>query len=312
MRQSIIPLHAGFSWGREVVLFIPPSNRRRLLPYQSAVEIVATVAARRRESAHGRTSIIRAYGTEEKNDEEKKGKRKFTLRNVLVLMFFTGALAVLCGIIGYFVITLNGEKILNENKDQFNFAESSVVYDRDGNQILKLFTDENRENVEFSQIPKLLSDAFVAVEDRRFYDHSGLDFVSIGRAVVKDIIARSAVEGGSTITQQLAKNMFLSHDKTILRKATEASIALALDRNFTKDQILEMYLNRIFFGQRAHGIKAAAELYFGKEDLKDLEVWEIATLAGIPKAPSTFNPLSNPEKSKERRGVVLQLMYEQG
>lgn len=106
--------------------------------------------------------------------------------------------------------------------------------------------------------------------------------------------------------------MFLSHDKTILRKATEASIALALDRNFTKDQILEMYLNRIFFGQRAHGIKAAAELYFGKEDLKDLEVWEIATLAGIPKAPSTFNPLSNPEKSKERRGVVLQLMYEQG
>ncbi|MFC3791139.1 PBP1A family penicillin-binding protein [Paenibacillus sp. GCM10012307] len=248
----------------------------------------------------------------QKKTTKKKGKRKFTLRNTLIVLFFTGALVVLCGIIGYFIITLNGEKILNANKDQFNFAESSVVYDRDGNQILKLFTDENRENVEYSQIPKLLADAFVAVEDRRFREHSGLDFISIGRAVVKDIVARSAVEGGSTITQQLAKNMFLSHDKTILRKATEASIALALDRNFTKDQILEMYLNRIFFGQRASGIKAAAELYFGKEDLNDLEVWEIATLAGIPKAPSAFNPLSNPEKSKERRAVVLQLMYEQG
>lgn len=233
-------------------------------------------------------------------------------RRIFMGLFFMGALLVLCGIIGYFLITLNGEKILKENKDEFNFAEASVVYDREGNQIMKLFTNENREYVSYPEIPKLVADAFVAVEDKRFREHSGLDFVSIGRAVVKDIIARSAVEGGSTITQQLAKNMFLSHDKTILRKATEASIALALDRNFTKDEILEMYLNRIFFGQRAYGIKAAAELYFGKDDLKELEVWEIATLAGIPKAPSTYNPLSNPEKSKERRAVVLQLMYEQG
>ncbi len=244
--------------------------------------------------------------------KKKKGKRKVTPRRIFMGLFFTGALFVLCGIIGYFLITLNGEKILKENKDEFNFAEASVVYDREGNQIMKLFTNENREYVTYSEIPKLVADAFVSVEDKRFREHSGLDFISIGRAVVKDIIARSAVEGGSTITQQLAKNMFLNHDKTILRKATEASIALALDRNFSKDEILEMYLNRIFFGQRAYGIKAAAELYFGKQNLNDLEVWEIATLAGIPKAPSSFNPLSNPEKSKERRAVVLQLMYEQG
>jgi penicillin-binding protein 2A len=120
------------------------------------------------------------------------------------------------------------------------------------------------------------------------------------------------VEGGSTLTQQLAKNMFLSRDKTFFRKATEVSIAMALERKFSKDEILTMYLNRIFFGHQRYGIKAASEFYFGKSNLKELELWQIATLAAMPKGPSAYNPLSNPNDSKTRRGVVLQLMYEQG
>ncbi|RXZ81888.1 PBP1A family penicillin-binding protein [Paenibacillaceae bacterium] len=242
---------------------------------------------------------------------KKKAKRKFSARRLMIWLFFTVAFGVVCGIIGYMLIILNGERILSENKGKMIMAESSIIYDINKNEISKLYDSENRELVDFAEIPELVRDAFVAVEDKRFREHSGLDFMAIGRALVKDIIARKAVEGASTITQQLAKNMFLNHDKTLLRKATEASISVALENNLTKDQILEMYLNRIFFGKRAHGVKAAAELYFGKDNLKDLEIWEIATLAGIPKGPNIFNPLSNPERSKERRAVVLQLMYEQ-
>lgn len=157
-----------------------------------------------------------------------------------------------------------------------------------------------------------MKQAFVATEDKRFYDHQGVDIWSIGRAAVKDVMARSMVEGGSTLTQQLAKNMFLSRDKTFFRKATEVSIAMALERKYTKDEILTMYLNRIFFGHQRYGIKAASEFYFGVTDLKRLKLWQIATLAAMPKGPSAYNPVSNPNDSKARRGVVLQLMYEQG
>lgn len=157
-----------------------------------------------------------------------------------------------------------------------------------------------------------MKQAFVATEDKRFYDHQGVDIWSIGRAAVKDVMARSMVEGGSTLTQQLAKNMFLSRDKTFFRKATEVSIAMALERKYTKDEILTMYLNRIFFGHQRYGIKAASEFYFGEKDLNKLELWEIATLAAMPKGPSAYNPVSNPNDSKARRGVVLQLMHDQG
>ncbi|XEC92601.1 PBP1A family penicillin-binding protein [Paenibacillus tarimensis] len=252
-------------------------------------------------------------GSERSKARPKKTakKRKFSIRKAMVGLFFTAAFAVVCGIIGYLLIILNGERILKENEGNVVWAEASIIYDINEQEVSKLYT-ENREYADFSEMPKLLREAFVAVEDQRFREHGGLDFIAIGRAVVKDIIAMSAVEGGSTITQQLAKNMYLTHEKTILRKATEASISVALENNYSKDQILEMYLNRIYFGKRAHGVKAAAELYFGKSDLSTLDIWEIATLAAMPKAPNTYNPLNNPEKSKERRAVVLQLMFDQG
>ncbi|SFS61965.1 PBP1A family penicillin-binding protein [Paenibacillus sp. BC26] len=243
---------------------------------------------------------------------EKKGKKTNKKRKWAVWLFFTGAVAIVCGIIGYLLIILNGERILAENQDKFILPESSTIYDSKGKEVTKLSSaGGNRETVEFDDIPLLMREAVIATEDRRFEEHSGIDLYSIGRAVVKDIVARSAVEGGSTITQQLAKNLFLTQDKTFFRKATEASIAIALEHKKTKDEIITMYLNRIYFGKGAYGIKEAASFYFDTE-LKDLKLWQMATLAAIPKAPGNYNPINNPINSQERRAVVLQLMFDQG
>lgn len=243
--------------------------------------------------------------------KKPKGKKNKT-RNILLVLFFTVVLAVVCGVIGYLLIILNGERLLAENANKLDLGEASIVYDMNGQEVAKLYkADQNRELAEYSEIPQVMRDAIVATEDQRFYEHSGLDFWAIGRALVKDIIARSAVEGASTITQQLAKNVFLTADKTFFRKATEASIAVALEHELSKEEILTMYLNRIYFGKGVYGIKNAAEYYFGVE-LEDLELWQAATLAGIPKAPSRYNPVSHPEDSMNRRAVVLKLMYDQG
>ncbi|WP_438445749.1 PBP1A family penicillin-binding protein [Gorillibacterium sp. sgz5001074] len=243
--------------------------------------------------------------------KKPRKKSRFTFGKLMIAMGITAALAIVCALIGYMVIIYNGEKIFSENEDKLIMTDASRIYDANDNVIATLAT-ENRELVEPGTIPDLVQKAFIATEDRRFNEHGGVDLWAIGRALVKDIVARSAVEGGSTITQQLAKNMFLNSDKTFFRKGTEMSIALALENHRTKDEILTLYLNRIFFGSRAYGIKAASKVYFGKSDLKQLTLDEIATLAAIPKAPSTYNPIKNPEKSKERRNVVLKLMYDQG
>ncbi|RIX53587.1 PBP1A family penicillin-binding protein [Paenibacillus nanensis] len=242
----------------------------------------------------------------------KKRKKRISGRGWFYGIFFTIVIGIVCGIIGYLLIVLNGERILEENGSKLEFGEASIIYDAEGQEISRLYDYmDHREIAEFAEIPEVMRNAIVATEDERFYEHSGLDFWAIGRAVVKDVIARSAVEGASTITQQLAKNVFLSADKTFFRKATEASIAVALEQQMTKDEILTMYLNRIYFGKGIHGIKAAADYYFGVE-LQDLELWQAATLAAMPKAPNRYNPVNDPEASMNRRAVVLELMYKQG
>lgn len=246
-----------------------------------------------------------------KSKSRKPGKRRFSYGKLFIAMGITSAVAIVCALIGYMVIIYNGQKIYNENKDKMDMMEASVIFDANDNEV-SVLPRQNREVVDKSEIPKKVSYAFIATEDRRFEQHSGVDFWAIGRALAKDVVARSAVEGGSTITQQLAKNLFLDFDKTFFRKGTEMSIALALEENMEKDDIMAMYLNRIYFGKGAYGIKAASKLYFGKSDLNQLETWEIATLAAIPKAPAIYSPLADAEKSKERRNVVLKLMYDQG
>ncbi|WP_025694962.1 transglycosylase domain-containing protein, partial [Paenibacillus durus] len=240
-----------------------------------------------------------------------KKKKRLSRKRVFWTLFFTTALAIFCALGGYLFITINGEKLLNENQGKLTVNPTTKIYDRNANLMGELSLEKS-EPVNSDQIPKIIKEAFVATEDRRFYEHSGVDLWSIGRAAVKDVVARSMVEGGSTITQQLAKNIFLTRDKTFFRKATEMSIAMALERHRSKDDIITMYLNRINFGGTIYGIKAASEHYFGQSDLSKLKLWQIATLAAMPKGPSRYNPLRNPELSKERRAVVLQLMNEQG
>ncbi|WP_138751057.1 penicillin-binding protein 1A [Paenibacillus sinopodophylli] len=247
-----------------------------------------------------------------KSTPKQKKRKKISGRKWFYGLFFTAVIAIVCGIVGYLLIILNGERVLTENANKLVFGESSIIYDANNNEIARLSDpNEVREIAEFSEIPKSLLDAMIATEDQRFREHSGIDFFAIGRAVVKDVIARSAVEGASTITQQLAKNVFLTADKTFFRKATEASIAVALEQQYTKDEILTMYLNRIFFGKRVHGVKEAAKFYFDT-DLDKLELWQVATLAAMPKAPNRYNPIAHPEDSMNRRAVVLKLMYDQG
>ncbi len=251
-------------------------------------------------------------------NNRKRSPRKQGKRGSLIWILFLMLFAVVCVVVGYLLVILNGERVLSENINKLNLAEASIIVDRNDKQVAKLNVVEgNREFVPIDEIPKLLKDAFVAVEDKRFYEHSGVDMIGIGRALVKDIISRSTAEGASTITQQLARNLFLNADKTLFRKGTEASIALALERHKTKDQILELYLNRIYFGKGQYGIRTAAKYYFNKDiaskdKSQQLDIWEIATLAALPKAPSTYNPVANPEKSKERRAVVLTIMRDQG
>ncbi|MBB6638327.1 transglycosylase domain-containing protein [Cohnella thailandensis] len=255
-------------------------------------------------------------GKRSKSNSPKQaaGKKKKKRGKVWLWLFFVALLGVVCAVVGYLLVILNGERILSSNVDKLNdMDQASVIVDSSGTELSKLYVSGgNREYVMIKDIPEKVREAFVAVEDKRFYEHSGIDLWGIGRALVKDIIARSAVEGASTITQQVAKNIFLTADKTLFRKGTEASIALALENHKSKDEILELYLNRIYFGKGQWGIKTAAKYYFDVDDLNDLKTWQIATLVGIPKGPNVYNPINNPEKSLERRGVVLSLMEEQG
>ncbi|MFZ3373350.1 MAG: transglycosylase domain-containing protein, partial [Desulfitobacteriaceae bacterium] len=187
--------------------------------------------------------------------------------------------------------------------------QSSIVLDKDGNQIVLLHSDENRQTVKFQDIPPQLLKTFVAVEDKRFYSHFGVDPIRIMGSAVHDILSRSAREGASTITIQLARNAFIEDPtaKKLSRKIQEATLAIQLEHEYTKDEILTFYLNKIFFGESSYGIRVAAKTYFGKE-LKDLNPGEVAMLAGLPQAPTQYDPYLHPESSKNRRNIVLSLM----
>lgn len=246
--------------------------------------------------------------TQRKSRSKKKRKvnyKKIILVAILSIMLIGVALVAFIG------ITLAKNYELDES--MLDMMEGSKIYDNQGNEIGQLFK-EDREYVPLSEMPPLLVSAFVAVEDQRFYEHRGIDLRAIGRALYRDIIARSKVEGGSTITQQLVKNVFLSPEKTLMRKTEEAVIAINLEQRYTKDEILEMYLNYIWFGEGAHGIQAASKRYFGKDDLHDLTLEEIATLVALPRGPGIYSPLheKNEERALQRRQVVLRVMYNQG
>ncbi|EMN1929270.1 penicillin-binding protein 1A [Burkholderia ambifaria] len=171
------------------------------------------------------------------------------------------------------------------------------------------FGEERRDIVHFKEVPDSLKKAILAIEDARFYDHGGVDLTGIARAGFVALTNGHASQGASTITMQVARNFFLSSEKTYTRKIYEMLLAYRIERALTKDQILEVYMNQIYLGQRAYGFASAARVYFGK-DLKDVTLAEAAMLAGLPKAPSAYNPVVNPKRAKVRQEYILQRMLE--
>ena len=207
---------------------------------------------------------------------------------------------------------LNYSRAANEVAALATYRPSVVtrVYADDGETVIGEFALEKRIPLKYEEIPPVLKNAILAVEDVRFYDHIGIDPIRIMGAAWKNLTT-DRVEGGSTLTQQLTKNLFLSKEQTYTRKVNEWILALQIERYYTKNQIMELYVNHMFLGANAYGMEAGAETYFGKQ-AKDLTLAEAALLAGVPKAPSDYSPTSNPAKAKERRDLVLDLMAKNG
>lgn len=225
---------------------------------------------------------------------------KFLVICVICLMIM-GA-SVLYGFSSLFAPPNMDETLIPDAASQF--------YDINGNVIYTTLSEERRIPVNIDKIPKHVQKAFIAIEDNRFYEHGGIDYRGTARALVSTLSGRE-VQGGSTITQQLAKNAFLTQERSIIRKIKEAFIAKELEHKYTKDEILSMYLNRIYFGQGAYGIESASMYYFDKH-VQNLDIAEAATLAAIPKSPNYYNPFENPQESKKRQELVIDKMVKYG
>ncbi len=182
------------------------------------------------------------------------------------------------------------------------------VYSVEGN-LIGEFGEERRALIKIKDVPEGMRDAILAAEDERFYEHGGVDYVGVMRAAISNFAAGGTRQGASTITMQVARNFFLSREKTLTRKFNEMLLAFKIEHSLSKDEILELYVNQIFLGQRAYGFAAAAQIYFGKS-LDQLNIAEMAMLAGLPKAPSSFNPVINPKRAKLRQQYVLRRMRE--
>src|SRR5882762_10179567 len=239
-------------------------------------------------------------------------ERKHILRRVWFPAVILLALAAggLTGIIAAY--QLNYSQAASEVAALATYRPSVVtrIYADDGQTVIGEFALEKRIPLKYEEIPPVLKNAILAVEDVRFYDHIGIDPIRIMGAAWKNLTT-DKVEGGSTLTQQLSKNLFLSKEQTLKRKVNEWVLALQIERYYTKNQIMELYANHMFLGANAYGMEAGAETYFGKQ-AKDLTLGEAALLAGVPKAPSEYSPTANPARAKERRDLVLDQMAKTG
>lgn len=230
----------------------------------------------------------------------------FSFRNIMLTILAILFVGFGAGL-GLFFSYIKDAPAFDPNK--LKPSETSFVYDKDGKEIAELHGEQNRIPVSIDKVPDSLKNAFIAIEDQYFYQHKGINVRSILGALWADIMHGSYHRGASTITQQLVKNAFLSPEKTPKRKAQEAWLAIQLERHYTKNKILEFYLNQIYFGHSAYGVESAAEIYFGKS-VDQLDLAESAMLAGIPKSPSIYSPYLNFDKAKERQEIVLNAMVE--
>ena len=244
------------------------------------------------------------------NNNNKKPKKRSKLRIILYIigaMFALGVIGLVSVIVYIYILSL--ELPSTDEFSKFKYTEPMVVYDAKGNIIAELGA-ERRYPISIDQMPPYVYQAVVAVEDARFYEHSGIDPWGIARAMVSNIKAGKMVEGGSTLTQQLVKVIYLTPERKLKRKIKEAIVAYRLDKELSKEKILELYLNQVNFGRGAYGIQAAAINYFGKKDVKDLTLAEAAMIAGIPKGPSIYAPHLNMKRAVARRNHVLKRMLE--
>lgn len=237
----------------------------------------------------------------------KKAKKAGPLRRIR--LFIALCLVVFAGLgFGYIFAAYQSLPAVGNNMRP---AVSSQVFDSHGRLITTLHSDQNRLPIDINKVPQNLQNAFIAAEDNRFYEHIGIDPIGIFRAIFANLTNRGIAQGGSTITQQLAKNAFLSQEQTLKRKIQEAMLALEIEHKYSKKEILEMYMNQIYFGQGAYGIQIAAKTYFNK-DVNELSLTQCAMLAGLPKSPNYYSPFNNLNEAKKRKNVVLDQMVKYG
>lgn len=237
----------------------------------------------------------------------KKAQKAGPLRRIR--LFIALCLVVFAGLgFGYIFAAYQSLPAVGNNMRP---AVSSQVFDSHGRLITTLHSDQNRLPIDINKVPQNLQNAFIAAEDNRFYEHIGIDPIGIFRAIFANLTNRGIAQGGSTITQQLAKNAFLSQEQTLKRKIQEAMLALEIEHKYSKKEILEMYMNQIYFGQGAYGIQTAAKTYFNK-DVNELTLTQCAMLAGLPKSPNYYSPFNNLNEAKKRKNVVLDQMVKYG
>lgn len=226
-----------------------------------------------------------------------------------ILKFSKILLVIMVVLISTLVITFS---IINYNlKYEMPQISTIELYDSQGQKYLSYSNNRKQSYVTLDNISQYVIDAFIAIEDKRFYDHQGVDFIRIGGAIIADIRNKDFVEGASTITQQYVKNLYLSSDKTIERKLNEVLIAMNIERQYDKNEILTGYLNSIYFDSGAYGIEDASIYYFGKH-ASELSLIEACSLASIPKSPSNYSPIKNPKNNKERRELILKELLNDG
>ncbi len=230
------------------------------------------------------------------------------LKRILIALFSLALLGVGAIVAAYFYVLPDLPDVSTLKNVQLQTPLR--IYSSDG-KLISQFGEKRRIPLKLEEVPKPLLQAFLATEDARFYEHSGIDPVGVIRAAVVMLATGEKKQGASTITMQVARNFFLTRDKTIIRKVKEIFISYHIEQLLTKDEILELYVNRIYLGQRAYGVGAAAQVYFGK-NVQDLTLAEMSMIAGLPKAPSTLNPISSPTRALARRNTVLMRMNEVG
>lgn len=254
-----------------------------------------------------------------KNDEVVDGdnKKKFSLpfkkifKGIFISGFLLGIIATIAGSIFLYIYIFKDLPSPYALKDSTATELSTQIFDRNGNLLYEIFDEKNRVPIELEAMPDYVIHATIAIEDKNFYEHIGVSFVGGILRAIRDTYLTDELQGGSTLTQQLVKSALLTPERTIQRKLKEIVLAIWAERIYTKDEILEMYLNQVPYGGSAYGIQKASNTFFNKE-AKDLTLEEASLLAGLPQAPSLYSPYLNPDLSKTRRNQVLERMYEDG